>query len=161
MENRINNKEDKMKKFIMYCVSKRKWHLVIVSLALSLCFVLPCYAGVSIYEKGDWKIGIDDVSAGVFYEFRNSNKLAIAYSSVVTYKDKFNLDLGGVTELTDLDSNLKGFFAGISANILQKNLNENIKGQIGVGAITKTSDIDNESEGKVRLGIYASASIKF
>lgn len=133
----------------------------LLAIVLSIALVIPCQAGVSIYEKGDWKVGIDDVSAGVFYEFRNSNKLAIAYSSVVTYKDKFNLDLGGVTELTDLDNNLKGFFAGISANILQKQLNNDIKGNIGIGCITKTNDIDNESEGKLRLGVYASASIKF
>ena len=134
-------------------------HLLV--LVLCVMFVVPCYGGVEVYNKGDWKIGIDDVSAGVFYEFRNSNKLAIAYTSVVTYKEKFNLDLGGVTELTNLDSTLKGFFVGISANVFQKDITKDIKGSIGVGAVTKTSDIDNESEGKIRLGVYASASIKF
>ena len=134
-------------------------HLLV--LVLCVMFVVPCLAGVEIYNKGDWRIGIDDLSGGVFYEFRNSNKLAIAYTSVVTYKEKINLDLGGVTELTNLDGSLKGFFAGISANVFQKDIIKDIKGNIGVGTIIKTSDIDNVSEGKIRLGVYASASIRF
>ncbi|RLE42112.1 hypothetical protein DRJ16_05245 [Candidatus Woesearchaeota archaeon] len=67
--------------------------LLLVALVLLALSVTPnAWAGWT-YEKGDFKLGIDDLTAFTGYDFISKDMVAGSYTSVVEYK-MLNLDAG-------------------------------------------------------------------
>jgi len=59
----------------------------------------PCGRRPPVYEKGDFKIGVSDVSAGTFYNFGEKELLAGSTSSIVEWKT-LNFDVGAIGDVT-------------------------------------------------------------
>ena len=134
---------------------------------LAFLIIAPCYAGVTFYEKGDLKVGIEDATGAVLYDFNQRQWLGGVKTSIVQYKS-FNLDLGVVGDITNLNDLTDAWgngevdgWLGLSYDLPTSiNINENVCASIGAFVGDRLGDFKVEKE-TVRYGVFGGLTVKF
>src|SRR3990167_6377282 len=108
-------------------------------LGMSILAGSNAQAGLTLYEKGDLKIGFSDVSAGTFYNFGEKELLVGSMSSIIEYKST-NLDIGCIGDLR-FASPVAGISTDEPGKLLQNLVDVITNGKLKV-------------EDKIKTGIY-------
>lgn len=124
--------------------------LLVVGLLLPVATV---HAGVMLYERGDLKIALNDLTACMLYDVKEGDILAGMKTSLIEYQ-KLNFDVGCIGKYDEL-SNLD-VFVGISYDVKGLNYKDVLYSSVGVFA--SPGWIDN---GPARVGIYGGLRLEF
>ena len=133
---------------------------VFLEAILAVFLVSNAFAGVVLYENGNLEIGVDGVTAGVFYDIRDSEFQGGLFSSVMQYGN-YNLDLGVIGELEKIDEEgLPEPLIGLSGDVffLDSLLKRGIEKLYFV--ITKKGLNLDETNLTTKVGSYVSYNIK-
>jgi len=119
------------------------------------------FAGLTVYEKGDLKVGVSDVSAGTFYNFGEKELLAGSTSSIVEWKT-FNFDVGALGDVTFI-SPVCGISTDEPGKLLQNLVDVVTDGRLKIEDKIKTGIYGGRdfSRSIWLYGIYMGVAIKF
>ena len=127
--------------------------ILIGLLIVGLTLPLVAYAGTVLYEKGDFKVTLDKPTACVMYDVKNKETLGGGKVSILQYK-KLNGDVGLIGD--EFNEENIDFFVGVSFDIGELQINENIYASVGLFASPGWIDAKEE-----RYGAYGGLTYKW
>ena len=118
-------------------------------------FLFPSYSSAEfkLYEKGDFKISLNEMTACVLWDMKNAETLAGLKTSILEYK-QLNFDIGCIGDYDNFDN--IDIFVGLSIDTTTLKINDNIYGSIGLFASPGWID-----SGPVRYGGYTGLAWEF